>query len=399
VVTPPTALRRSTLGLLAVAAGISAANLYYSQPLLPKMSASLHTTTGVIGLVPVLTQVGYVCGLMLIVPLTDVVEPKHLMGWMALQTTVMLVAVALARSATWLLIASFALGASTVVPQLAVPTAARRSGDAQRGRAVGTVMAGLLIGVVLSRAYAGLLASVTSWRWVYGAAALLRGAVSVSLWLLVPYEGRTRRETYLAVLGSLGAVVRSDRTLRRAALLSALMFGALSCFWVTVSFYVEGAPYHAGPAMVGFLALVGAAGALAAPRVGRLGVEQSGRLIAVAIAGGLVAFAMLGVLGGILVCLVIGTLTIDAGTQVNEVANLVRVMADRTRDHGRANTIFMGGLFVGGAVGSGLGDLAYSQFGWAGACTVGALLCAVALAVHLGRSRLPRRRPVTEGGR
>ena len=388
--TPPTTLRRSTLGLLAVAAGVSAANLYYCQPLLAKMSASLHTAPSVIGLVPVVTQIGYVCGLVLIVPLSDAVEPKHLMAWMALQTTVMLVAVALAGSAAWLMTASFALGASTVVPQLAVPTAARRSGDAQRGPAVGTVMAGLLIGVVLSRAYAGLLASVASWRWVYGGAAILMGAISVCLWLLLPHEGRSGRESYLAMLGSLRTVVRSDRTLRTAASLSALMFGALSCFWVTVSFYVEGAPYHAGPAMVGFLALVGAVGALAAPRVGRLGVGQSGRLIAVAVTAGVAAFVMLGVLGGILAFLVVGTLTVDAGTQVNEVANLVRVMSDRTADHGRANTIFMGVLFVGGAVGSGLGDLAYSRAGWAGACTVGALLCAVALAVHLRWNARPR---------
>ncbi len=385
--TPPTSLRRSTLGLLAVAAGVSAANLYYSQPLLPTMSSSLHTTPGVIGLVPVLTQMGYVCGLILIVPLSDVFEPKNLMGWMALQTTVMLAAVAVAGSATWLLIASFALGASTVVPQLAVPTAARRSEDADRGRAVGTVMGGLLIGVVLSRAYAGLLASVTSWRWVYGVAAILMGIISICLRLLLPHEGRPGREKYLTVLGSLRTVVHSDPTLRRAAVLSGLMFGALSCFWVTVSFFVEGDPYHAGPAMVGFLALVGAVGALAAPRVGRLGVAQSRRLITVALAAGLVAFALLGVLGGILAFLVLGTLAIDAGSQVNEVANLVEVMGDRTADHGRANTIFMGVLFVGGAVGSGLGDLAYSKAGWAGACSVGASLCTVALVIHFSRKR------------
>ncbi len=389
--TAPSTLGRSTLGLLAVAAGISAANLYYSQPLLPKMAASLQVTPSVIGLVPVLTQVGYVCGLILIVPLSDIVEPRYLMTWMAVQTTAALTFVAVSQSTTWLMVASFALGASTVVPQLAVPTAARRAGDERRGRAVGTVMAGLLIGVVLSRAYAGLLGSVTSWRWVYGVAAILMGATAVCLWLRLPAEGRLERRSYLATLGSIGTVIRRDGVVRRAALLAGLLFGALSCFWATVSFYVEGSPYDAGPAMVGFLALVGAAGALAAPRIGRLGVGGLGYLITAAMVAGLVAFVMLGLLGGVLAVLVLGTLMIDAGAQLNEVANLVRVMAERTAAHGRANTVFMGALFVGGALGSGLGDLAYRQAGWGGACTVGALLCAVALVTHLGQERVRRR--------
>ena len=121
--------------------------------------------------------------------------------------------------------------------------------------------------------------------------------------------------------------------------------------------------------------------------MGRLGIAQSRRLITVALAGGLVAFALLGVLGGTLAFLVLGTLAIDAGSQVNEVANLVEVMSDRTADYGRANTIFMGVLFVGGAVGSGLGDLAYSRAGWAGACSVGVSLCTVALVIHFSRNR------------
>jgi predicted MFS family arabinose efflux permease len=376
-----TAVSRRTLLTLAVVAGIGAANLYYNQPLLAQMSAGLHASRAAVGVVPVLTQAGYACGLLLIVPMSDVLDPRRLMGWMAIQTGVALVGIAVAPNVLWLQIASFLLGCSTVLPQLSVPTAVRFSPPAQRGSAVGVVMRGLLIGVILSRAYAGLLAPVVSWRGVYWIAAGFMVASALGIWRSLPAGQRHGRVAFWPVLRSLPSIARADPILREATVLSGLVFGGLSCFWAALVFYVEKPPYSAGPRMVGLLALVGASGAIAAPRIGRLAGERATWLIAAAISSCVVGFILLGVVGSALAGLIVGTFLLDGGCQINEVSNLVRIFSHRDVEQGRANTVFMVGLFAGGAAGSALADWSWGVAGWTGVCASGSALCLLALAI------------------
>jgi predicted MFS family arabinose efflux permease len=379
--------------LMAVAAGMAAANLYYNQPLLGDIGREWGASGSALGWVPTLTQVGYALGMLLIVPLGDSLERRRVIVTMTLLSMLAMVGAASARSLAWMVGASFAVGLTTVIPQLLIPFAAHLAAPSERGKVVGTVMSGLLVGILMSRTAAGLVGTHLGWRamfWI--GAGLMLVLAGVLRWRL-PVQPAAEALSYPALLKSLGSLVREEPVLRLHALLGALTFGAFGAFWATLALYLQSLPEHYGPQVAGFFGLVGVAGALAAPLVGRYAdVRGDRKLNALAIGVLLASFAVLWWGRAWLWAIGLGVILLDLGAQSNHISNQTRVYTLRPAARSRLNTLYMVTYFAGGASGSYVGTAAWTRFGWAGVCGVGAALSLTALLV-LGVGSL-RKAPV-----
>ncbi|HEX8437077.1 MFS transporter, partial [Archangium sp.] len=374
----------------AAAAGLAVANLYYHQPLLGDIGRTFHATDGALGLIPTASQVGYALGLLLIVPLGDSLERRRTIVLTTVLVSLALMGVALAPSLPWMVAASGLVGVMTVVPQLLVPFAAHLAPAPERGRVVGTVMSGLLIGILLSRTAAGFLGVRLGWRAMFWLAAGLMLLLAGVLRLALPSQPASATLPYPALLRSLGGLVREEPVLRLHSVLGALTFGGFSAFWATLALYLQSMPQHYGPQVAGLFGVVGVAGAVAAPLVGRYADVRGDRRINVFAIGILLAsFVVLGLLGQWLWGIALGVILLDLGAQANHISNQTRVYALRPEARNRLNTVYMVTYFVGGATGAWLGSLAWSRWGWSGVCVVGGALSLTGLVV-LGLAR-PRR--------
>ncbi|MHB1528037.1 MAG: MFS transporter [Acidiferrobacteraceae bacterium] len=385
---PAIAPKPARVWLLAFAAGITVANLYYSQPLLSLMAASFHLSPAGITLMPMVTQIGYALGLLLLVPLGDSHERKHLIVRTTLALSVALVAVAAASGVASLMAASLALGILTITPQLLVPFAATLAPPARRGQVVGIVMSGLLIGIILSRSISGAASAYVNWRFIYLGAAVANLALGAALAALLPKQMPSERLSYLNLLRSLTGLVRGEPVLRRHMAVGAFGFAAFSIFWTTLIFHAARlAPGH-GARIVGIFGLFGVAGALAAPISGRL----SDRIVAVRVNGlsllmVLVAFGVLWRGAHSLALLALGVVLLDAGVQANHISNQTRIYNLHPEKRSRLNAAYMTAYFIGGASGSAVGGFIWSHLHWAGVCAGGALfvLCALVSLFTVGR--------------
>jgi predicted MFS family arabinose efflux permease len=376
------------LWLLAVAAGVTVANIYYSQPLLALIGAELHAGPGATGLISTLTQAGYATGILLLVPLGDSVERRRLILISAVATIVALVGVALAPSLHLLYVASYALGVTTCAPQLVVPYAAGLVPANERGRSVGKVMSGLLVGILLSRTASGVIASHLGWRAVYLLAAGAMVALTIALRLFLPIQRPGARVTYRELLGSLPGLLRREPLLRRHALLGALSFACFSAFWTTLAYLLQTPPHHYGSDVVGLFGVVGVAGALAAPLAGKLADRHGSRFVnGLALGTVLASYLVLGLLWRSLAGLALGVVLLDLGAQANHISNQATVLGLGAAIRNRLNTVYMVSYFVGGAAGSLLGGLAWDAFGWTGVSAVGIALSLAALAAFFGYER------------
>jgi len=371
--------KRFVVVVLAVAAGASVGNLYLLQPLLPEVARAFGTSARAVGLVSMLTQIGYGAGMFLFVPLGDVVERRGLMLLLLVAVSLALLAVAAAPSAAVLAGASLAVGMTTVVPQLAVPLAAHVAPPDQRGRAVGTVMGGLLVGILLARTASGFVGAHLGWRAVYAIAAAAMVALAAVLRALLPASEPDLSMPYGALLRSLFTIAREEPVLREAAVLGALGFASFSVFWSTLAFFLE-ASRGLGPDGAGLFGLLGAAGALTAPLLGRLADRSSPRTNAgISLGVALAGFGIFAASGGALAGLVAGVLALDVGVQGNHVSNLARVHARRPEARSRMNTVYMVTYFAGGALGTAAGTWAWAGHGWPGVCATGAAFLVLAL--------------------
>jgi predicted MFS family arabinose efflux permease len=258
---------------------VGAANLYYTQPLLADIARSFAASEAAAGLIATLSQAGFALGLLLLVPLGDAFERRLLVPLALVGVTIALIATALAPTIGLLALASFVVGVTTVVPQIIVPLGASLAAPQERGRVVGTIMSGLLIGVLLARTVSGFIGAEFGWRTMYWIAAVLMLALAVVLRLMLPRERPSTRISYPGLMRSLWGFMRSEPVLREASLFGAKGFGAFSVFWVTLSFYLQSPPYHFGSTVAGLFGLVGIAGASAASVVGRLSDRISARTI------------------------------------------------------------------------------------------------------------------------
>ena len=371
---------RGLLWLLAVAAGVTVANIYYCQPLLAMMGASFGASAHKIGLVAVLTQAGYATGMLFIIPLGDSEERRRLIVITAGASSVALVGVALAPSLGALWVASFAVGLTTAVPQLAVPYAAALVPAADRGRSVGKVMSGLLVGILLSRTASGLVGQHLGWRATFLLAALAMAFFTVVLRLLLPRQEPQQRIRYGELMRSLPALLRREPLLRRHALLGALALAAFSAFWTTLVFRLGTLPYQYGADVAGLFGLVGVAGALVAPMAGKVADRHGTRVVnLLALSCVLVSWLVFALLWRSLGGLALGVVLLDLGVVANHISNQTRVLGLSHQGRNRMNALYMVLYFVGASGGSLLGASAWSAFGWAGVSGLGIGLSLAAL--------------------
>jgi predicted MFS family arabinose efflux permease len=376
-------LPASTILLLSVVAAFTVANLWYNQPLLPDIARTFHATAGQAGIVAVLTQVGYAIGLLCFVPLGDALDTRRLMLALLAGVTVALIAAAFAPSLALLAVASFAIGLTTVVPQVAIPMAAALSPPASRGRALGQIVGALLIGVLGARVLAGFVGAAFGWRrmFVLAAAMMIVTAIAVRFWL--PTRRPSTSLSYLELMQSLIPIARSQPVVRDAALLGALAFASFSAFWTTLAFRLEMPPLHYGSRVAGLFGLLGIAGAATAPIAGYLADKRSPReTVGFALAAIAISWIVLALAGHTLWGIAAGVVILDAGVQAAQVSNQARVYSLDPQLYGRLNTIYMASYFAGGALGSALASGAWDWFAWPGVCAVGLALAVAGLVRH-----------------
>ncbi|WP_426756182.1 MFS transporter [Myxococcus sp. Y35] len=375
---PP--LSTGLVWLMAAAAGATVANLYYNQPLLGDIGAALGASGSALGLVPMLTQVGYAVGMLFIVPLGDSLERRRVIVTMNVLVALALVGVALAPNLHWLVATSFLVGATTIIPQLLAPFAAHLAPAAQRGRVVGTVMSGVLMGILLSRTAAGFVGTHLGWRTMFWIAAGLMLVLAGVLRFTLPSQPPMASMPYPQLLRSLVHLARTEPVLRMHAVLGALSFGAFSVFWSTLALYLQSLPQRYDAQVAGLFGVVGVVGAAAAPLVGRYADKRGDRRInAVALVVLLLSFVVMWPLGRWLWGMALGVVLLDLGVQANQISNQTRVYSLRPEARNRLNTLYMVTYFAGGATGSWLGTFAWTRWGWTGVCAAGAALCVLAL--------------------
>ena len=386
---------RWALPFLGVACAVGVASLYYNQPLLLVIGSSLSASARSMGFVAVATQVGYAAGLLFFVPLGDVAERRALMMRMYAAVSIALLLAAFAQGLTWMIVASALIGLMGSVTHVALPIAPDLVPHERRGQAIGTVMTGLLLGILLARTFAGWLTNLSGWRSVFLVAAVMNAAFVPIMYKVMPRMESRLSLTYRQAMRSLWTLFRTEPLLREAGMIGALIFGSFSCFWTTLAFLLH-THYGMGPGVAGTFGMVGAAGALVAPFAGRLADRRGPRYV-VSVAGAVLTASYLWLwlterwpLSTALhmTALVIGVLALDLGAQMMQVANQTRIFGLGNEVRSRLNTIYMTMYFSGGAVGSALATLAWSRWGWDGVCVLALGLVGAAGAVHItGYSR------------
>ncbi|MEU2332697.1 MFS transporter [Streptomyces sp. NPDC006654] len=380
------------IALFAVACGMTVANLYYAQPLLSELRGVFHIGESAAGGLITLTQVGYVIGMVFLVPLGDRLEKRSLVTALLTVTTLALVAAGLATGFPMLLVASLVSGATSVVAQILVPFAASLAPDHARGRVVGRVMSGLLTGILLSRTLSSLVSGVAGWRVVYLGSAVLMALLAVALRLALPRHAPTTSVPYHHVLRSTAALVRTHPVLLRRGLYQAAMFGAFSAFWTTVSYVLTGPRFHYSAVGVGVFALVGAAGAAVAPLAGHWADRGLTRPMTGAAFGvAALAFAVAGLGQHSIVLIGLAAVALDTAVQTSLILGQHTVYQLDSLARARLNSAFIAIFFIGGAIGSQAASFAFRADGWTAVTLLGAALPILALLYWLTE----RRRGVT----
>jgi predicted MFS family arabinose efflux permease len=358
------------LGLLAVAAGLGVANLYYAQPLAALMAGSLAMSASEIGACLTACQLGYALAMLLLVPLGDGRERRGLMVQTALATSFSALLVAIAPSYGLLLVANLLLGFSSCLPQMAVPFAVALVPPERRGPAIGTVMSGLLTGILLSRTASGFLAAAIGWRGTFVGAALVMAALALALRVGLAPQRPTEPLPWGRVVRSLPGILLSQPLLIRHALIGALGFASFSVFWSTLSFQL--AELGRGPGTAGLYGVLGVAGIAVAGFVGRHAQRwRPTRINAVGLASLALAFASSASAPGSLVVLAIAAVLLDAGMQGSHLTNQTVIFGLQPELRNRINAIYMVSFFIGGAGGTAAASLAWELARWNGVCLVG----------------------------
>lgn len=362
--------------LLAAGAGLSVASLYYSQPMLPGVAQSIGASDSAIGAVPMLTQLGYALGILLLAPLSDRFDRRSVMLVKAVLLAASLLASALAPGIALLLFASLCVGLTATLAQDFVPAAVSLAPLEHRGRAVGTVMTGLLLGILLSRVVAGVAAQAVGWRAMFGLGAAGVVLLALAVAWRVPSFPPTTHLGYGALLGSMADLWRRHPVLRRAALAQGLLALGFSAFWSTLAVMLH-ARFDLGSGVAGAFGLAGAAGALAAPVAGRLSDRRGPRVVA--IMGASVAAAAYAVLAGMtllpvsgqLVLLALAAIGFDFGVQAALIAHQSTIYGLDPHARSRLNALLFTGMFIGMAAGALIGALALAQWGWPAIAAIG----------------------------
>lgn len=378
--------------LLAGACGLIAANLYYAQPLAGLIGADLGLQPSANGLVVTLAQIGYGLGLLFVVPLGDLIENRRLIVFTIATAVLALVAAAVAPHAAQFLAAIFLVGVASVGVQMIVPLAAHMAPEASRGRVVGNVMSGLMVGIMLARPVSSILSEFVSWRGVFWLSAAAMMVLALVLSRLLPRRVPDTKLPYRGLLASMAQLAYRTRVLQRRSAYQAAMFGAFSLFWTTTPLYLSGPAFRLTQGEIAAFALAGAAGAVAAPIAGRMadrGWTRGATLFALLTAASSFLVTHLATEGThlALALLVVAAITLDFAVTTSLVVGQRAIFSLGAQYRSRLNGVFMATFFMGGAVGSAIGGYAYSEGGWQAASLLGAALPVLALCFFLTEFR------------
>ncbi|WP_029196234.1 MFS transporter [Paenibacillus alginolyticus] len=370
--------------ILAAACGIIAANLYYAQPLVGPISSALGLSSGAAGLIVTLTQIGYGIGLLFIVPLGDILENRKLVVASLLFTAIVLTIAAFVKSAPLFLTASLFIGLGSVAAQVLVPYAAHLSPDATRGRNVGNVMSGLLLGIMLARPILSIVAEFMGWRAVFVLSGITIFVLALVLAKALPARQPLTTVQYPKLLRSMLHLLRTTPILRRRAIYHACVFGTFSLFWTTVPLLLTSPTFHFSQKGVALFALVGVTGAAAAPVAGRLadrGMIRPATGLALALVIVSVFLPLMIQTGSTfaLVSLVVAAILLDMGVSANLVLGQRAIFSLGAEFRSRLNGLYMAIFFAGGAIGSATGGWAYASGGWKAALLIGIALPTIAM--------------------
>jgi len=383
--------RRLTF-LFAVTAGAAVGNLYWAQPLLGVIAGDLSAATTTAGWLVTATQIGYAVGILLLVPLGDVLDRRRFVPVMLLTSAGALLLCALAPSIGVLLLALGLLGVTTISGQVLTPLAGDLAGEADRGRVVGAVAAGALTVILASRTISGLVAGAAGWRTIFALAAVVAVLLAALLYRAIPPLAPRTRVPYPALIASVGAVVMRERAARWTLVLAAIGFAVYSLVWTALTFLLSGPPFRYPVPVIGLFGLTGLAGTLAVRPAGRLH-DRGWSLPATGVAWVMALGAFVGAAfaGRSVIVIIIALTMIDAAFQGQALLNRVRLFAVSDQARSRLNTALGIGNFIGAAIGSAASTALWSAGGWTAVTIAGAALCCFALTVWA----LGRRGPLT----
>jgi len=390
-----TQLSQATLWLMTFATGLVVANNYYNQPLLGLIAKDLHVGEATVSNSAMLTQIGYACGLLLIVPLGDMFKRKRMILIDFIFIILSLIGMALSQSILSILIFSFLIGFTSVIPQVFVPMAAELASKERQAAAIGMVMSGLLIGILLSRVVSGFVGSYFGWREMYWIATAIMVITALAIAIKLPEVSPNFKGTYKELMLSVWNFARKQPVLQLAAFRGAMGFGAFSAFFTTLVFHIEGPPFFDGPATAGAFGLVGACGALAAAFVNRMTVYMgAAKIILYAILLMIFSWILFALFGNYYWGLIIGVILIDLGLQSMHILNQSDFYALNLGANNRLNTVYMVSYFIGGSTGTFFAAQAWQHFQWPGVIAVGTLYTLLALLAHVLFDHKLRKKPI-----
>ncbi|MDU1510078.1 MAG: MFS transporter [Clostridium butyricum] len=372
--------------LMATATGIAVANIYYIQPLLNQIAKYYNISQSSAGLLATLTQVGYALGLFLILPLADLVERKKLILTMLLLSALSLLTMYFSTSFIITSVDCVAIGITSVIPQLFLPLCAKLSEESERGKNIGYIMSGLLIGVLLSRVISGMVGKYLEWRIMYLIAVFFMIGLFLVLKIMLPIckVDKNINITYISSLKSMITLPKKFPIIKEAAINGAMILAAFSALWTTLTFHLQSSFFNFDTNIVGMFGLLGVSGAILAPLAGKLSDRKGEKFtVGVNIAIILVSYLCFIIFGFKVWGIIIGVVLLDMGVNSCNVANQSRIQKLSEEARNRITSIYMVSLFTGGAIGSYLGALLYNNYGWYGFCAIGVATQIIAICVHL----------------
>ncbi|MCK7041189.1 MFS transporter [Enterobacter roggenkampii] len=368
--------------LMSVATGLAVASNYYAQPLLDTIARAFNLSASYAGFIVTAAQLGYAAGLLFLVPLGDMFERRMLIVSMTLLAAGGMLITASSQSLTMMIIGTALTGLFSVVAQILVPLAATLASPEKRGKVVGTIMSGLLLGILLARTVAGLLASLGGWRTVYWVASVLMVVMALALWRGLPKVKQENHLNYPQLLASVFSLFTQDKLLRTRALLGCFTFANFSILWTSMAFLLAAPPFNYSEGVIGLFGLAGAAGALGARPAGGLAdkgkshLTTSAGLVLLLLSWAAIWYGHVSVLA-----LIVGILVLDLTVQGVHITNQTVIYRVKPEARNRLTAGYMTSYFIGGAAGSLISASAWQHAGWSGVCAIGAIVATINLLV------------------
>ena len=368
--------------LMSVATGLAVASNYYAQPLLDTIARAFNLSASSAGFIVTAAQLGYAAGLLFLVPLGDMFERRMLIVSMTLLAAGGMLITASSQSLTMMIVGTALTGLFSVVAQILVPLAATLASPEKRGKVVGTIMSGLLLGILLARTVAGLMASLGGWRTVYWVASVLMVVMALALWRGLPKVKQENHLNYPQLLASVFSLFTQDKLLRTRALLGCFTFANFSILWTSMAFLLAAPPFNYSEGVIGLFGLAGAAGALGARPAGGLAdkgkshLTTSAGLVLLLLSWAAIWYGHISVLA-----LIVGILVLDLTVQGVHITNQTVIYRVKPEARNRLTAGYMTSYFIGGAAGSLISASAWQHAGWSGVCAIGAIVATLNLLV------------------